>query len=84
MISIPLLESCTELSPEWKHTETDTQFPVDPGTEVEVTCSGEDRLNSGSSTATCVGGTNFETVGLQPDCSRKTGIKPILHGLIDC
>ena len=41
---------------EWKSTiETSTQFPVNPGTVVEVTCSDSEALIKGSSKVTCTG-----------------------------
>jgi hypothetical protein len=72
---ITSLEKCTEGSPEWSDVRIDTPLPVDPGTEVEVKCNEKDKLNSGSSTVTCVGGTSFKTTGNQPDCTHNAGRK---------
>ena len=47
---------CTGLKAEWHSTiQTETQFPVDPGTVVEVTCSDSEALIKGSSKVTCTG-----------------------------
>ena len=48
--------------------ETTTQFPVDPGTVVEVTCSNSDAVFEGSSQVTCTIGTDF-TFSEEPSCS---------------
>ena len=48
--------------------ETTTQFPVDPGTVVEVTCSYSDAVNEGSNEVTCTTGTDF-TFSQEPSCS---------------
>ena len=51
---------CTGLKAEWHSTiQTETQFPVDPETVVEVTCSDSKALNKGSSKVTCTSGTEF-------------------------
>ena len=47
---------------------TTTQFPVNPGTVVEVTCSYSDAVNLGSSQVTCITGTAF-TFSEEPSCS---------------
>jgi len=61
--------SCTGLKAEWKSTiRTTTQFPVVPGTVVEVTCSDSEALNKGSSKVTCTSGTEF-THSKEPSCS---------------
>ena len=48
--------------------ETKTEFPVSPGTVVEVTCSYSDAINEGSSQVTCITGTIF-TFSEEPSCS---------------
>jgi hypothetical protein len=48
--------------------KTTTQFPVDTGTVVEVTCSESEALNKGSSAVTCVTGTEFSYT-VEPSCS---------------
>ena len=47
--------------------ETTTQFPVNPGTVVEVTCSYSDAVNEGSSEITCIGAIFAFTE--EPKCS---------------
>ena len=47
--------------------ETTTQFPVDPGTVVEVTCSETGAINTGSSEVTCTFDTYF-TYQQEPNC----------------
>ena len=47
--------------------ETTTQFPVDPGCGVEVTCSETGSINSGSSEVTCTFATYF-TYQEEPNC----------------
>ena len=60
---------CTGLKTEWTSTiKTRTQFPVDTGTVVEVTCSYSDAVNDGSSEVTCTAGTDF-TFSEEPSCS---------------
>ncbi|KAL5255495.1 hypothetical protein ACHWQZ_G010913 [Mnemiopsis leidyi] len=68
---------CTGLKTEWTSTmETTTQFPVDPGTVVTVTCSNSDAVNVGSSEVTCTKETDF-TFSTEPSCSipECTGLK---------
>ena len=48
--------------------ETTTQFPVNSGTVVEVTCSNSEHVNKGSSELTCKTGKIF-TVSEEPSCS---------------
>ena len=48
--------------------ETTTQFPVDTGTVVEVTCSNSEYVNKGSSELTCKTGKIF-TFLEEPSCS---------------
>jgi hypothetical protein len=48
--------------------KTTTQFPVVPGTVVEVTCSESGAVNKGSSAVTCSRGTTF-TYLKEPSCS---------------
>ena len=48
--------------------ETTTQFPVNPGTVVEVTCSHPDAVNKGDSEVICTAGTDF-TFSKEPSCS---------------
>ena len=48
--------------------ETTTQFPLDSGTVVEVTCSYSNAVNEGSSEVTCITGTVF-TFSVEPSCS---------------
>ena len=55
------------------NTKIGAAYPVEYGTEVEVTCSEVGQLNSGSSWVTCNGGTSFTTAGTQPDCTRVAG-----------
>ena len=67
---------CKGLPTEWENKlETTTQFPVDPGTVVEVTCSDPGNnmmINTGSSHVTCSYlGTVFD-YEIEPHC---TGIK---------
>ncbi|KAL5255462.1 hypothetical protein ACHWQZ_G010885 [Mnemiopsis leidyi] len=60
---------CTGLKTEWTSTiETTTQFPVDPGTVVTVTCLDSDAVNVGSSEVTCTKETDF-TFSIEPSCS---------------
>ncbi|KAL5247466.1 hypothetical protein ACHWQZ_G019369 [Mnemiopsis leidyi] len=62
---------CTGLKTEWTSTiETTTQFPVAPGTVVEVTCSNSDAVNEGSSEVTCTTGTDF-TFSKEPKCTKQ-------------
>jgi hypothetical protein len=49
--------------------ETATQFPVVPGTVVEITCSESGAINKGSNTVTCVTGTEF-TYSTEPSCQK--------------
>ena len=59
--------NCTGLKPAWTDViSTKTQFPVYPGTMVEVTCSGT--FNMGSSQVTCASGTQF-TYRIKPHCA---------------
>ena len=56
------------LKTEWTSTiETTTQFPVDPGTVVEVTCTDVAAENKGSSEVTCKSDTSFTYV-TEPSC----------------
>ena len=48
--------------------ETTTQFPVNQGTVVEVTCSYSDAVNEGSNEVTCTSGIDF-TFSEEPTCS---------------
>ena len=60
---------CTGLKTDWTSTiKTTTQFPVNPGTVVEVTCSDTDAVNEGSNQVTCTAGTDF-TFSKEPSCS---------------
>ena len=60
---------CTGLKTEWtSKIKTTTQFPVDPGTVVEVTCSNPDAVIKGSNRITCTIGTDF-THSKEPSCS---------------
>ena len=60
---------CTGLKTEWTSTiKTTTQFPVNPGTVVEVTCSHPNAVNEGSKQVTCTIGTDF-TFSEEPRCS---------------
>ena len=62
---------CTGLKAEWTSTiETAANFPVDPGTVVEVTCSDSGALNKGSNKVTCTAGTEFVYLK-EPSCSGK-------------
>ena len=60
---------CTGLKTEWTSStmETTTQFPVDPGTEMEVTCSHPDAVRAGSSSITCLGA--IFAFSEEPSCS---------------
>ena len=49
--------------------ETATNFPVNPGTEVEVKCIDSDAVNEGSSKVTCSVGTVFSFL-TEPSCSK--------------
>jgi hypothetical protein len=61
---------CAGLNAEWIGTiKTTTQFPVVPGTVVEVTCSELGALSKGSSQVTCVMGTEF-SYSEGPSCSK--------------
>ena len=63
------VSSCSRLKTKWAKTmETTTQFPVNQGTVVEVTCSYSDALNKGDSVVTCTSGTEF-TFSVEPSCS---------------
>ena len=67
-MGIIALSDCTGLRTEWISTlETTTQFPVDPGTVVEVTCSETGAINTGSSEVTCTFDTYF-THQQEPNC----------------
>ena len=67
-MGIIALSDCTGLKTEWISTlETTTQFPVNPGTVVEVTCSETVTENSGSSEVTCKSGRLF-TYQEEPHC----------------
>lgn len=50
--------------------ETTSQFPVDPGTAVEVTCLHTDAVNKGSSEVTCITGKLY-TFEVEPSCPGK-------------
>ncbi|XP_063692874.1 uncharacterized protein LOC134824828 [Bolinopsis microptera] len=64
----PLTVICTGLKAEWTSTiKTAANFPVDPGTVVEVTCSDPEALNKGSNEVTCTIGTEF-TFSKEPCC----------------
>ena len=47
--------------------KTTTQFPVNSGTVVELTCSYSDAVFEGSSEVTCTSGTDF-TFSEEPNC----------------
>ena len=75
MIYLHSTVGCTGLNAEWESTiQTETQFPVDPGTMVEVTCSDSGALNKGSSKVTCASGTEF-THSKEPSCSIRGKLK---------
>ena len=66
---------CTGLKPEWKtKMETTTQFPVVPGTVVEVTCSDAEAIIQGNKKVTCKSETQF-TFLREPSCSGTGKIK---------
>ena len=68
LMGIIALSDCTGLRTEWTITlETTTQFPVDPGTVVEVTCSETGAINTGSSEVTCTSGRLFN-YQQEPNC----------------
>ena len=48
--------------------ETTTQFPVDTGIVVEVTCSNSDAVKEGSNEVTCSIGRDL-TFSIEPSCS---------------
>ena len=52
---------------------TTTQFPVVPGTVMEVNCVESSALNKGSSEVTCTSGTEFSFEFNEPECIN-TGI----------
>ena len=59
---------CTGLKTEWTSTITaTTEFPVDPATVVDVTCSDSDHVNTGSSQVTCAYYTEFSYES-EPNC----------------
>ena len=65
-----LTEQCTGLKSEWISTmETTTQFPVDPGTVVEVKCSDPRYSNAGSSNVICATQTEFIYLTAEPWCT---------------
>ena len=67
---------CTGLKTEWTSTmETTTEFPVHPGTVVDISCSNPSALKQGSSEVTCRGitGTDFTFV-VEPNCSDLPGM----------
>ena len=51
--------SCTGLDPEWSGLTTETEFPVDVNTEVEVSCLDPGKFQTGSRTVTCSSGTEY-------------------------
>ena len=60
---------CPGLKAEWESTiQTETQFPVNLGTVVEVTCSNSEALIKGSSKVTCSSGSEFTHLK-EPSCS---------------
>ena len=63
MLSVdPIILSgiCTDLNTDWTDTmKTTTTFPVNPGTEVEVTCTYPGAVNEGSSLVTCAHNTDY-------------------------
>ncbi|KAL5255202.1 hypothetical protein ACHWQZ_G014591 [Mnemiopsis leidyi] len=59
--------------------KTTRQFPADPGTVVEVTCSDSGAINSGSSEVTCTSGILF-TFQREPHCS-SPGKESIVAGI---
>ena len=62
------------LNAEWINAiRTTTQFPVVPGTVVEVNCFKSGALNKGSSEVTCTTGTEFSFEFNEPECIN-TGI----------
>ncbi|KAL5249732.1 hypothetical protein ACHWQZ_G018528 [Mnemiopsis leidyi] len=64
---------CPGLKTEWESKlDTTTQFPVNPGTVVEVTCSDSGAINTGSSEVTCTSGRLF-TFQQEPNCSNPGG-----------
>ena len=68
LMGIIALSDCTGLRTDWISTlKTTTQFPVNPGTVVEVTCSATVTENSGSSEVTCTFDTYF-TYQQEPNC----------------
>ena len=68
MLTSSAPKECTGLKTEWTSTlETTTQFPVNPGTVVEVTCSDLDAINHGSKGVICTEGTIF-TFLIEPSC----------------
>ena len=64
-----LSETCTGLNPGWVGVVTETKFPVNAGTEVEVKCSDSGDTFYGSNKVTCVSGTTF-TSTVTPNCAK--------------
>ena len=54
----PPPEKCDGLKTEWNYMETETQFPVDKGTKLTVSCTGSYKL-VGDSEITCNGNDDF-------------------------
>ena len=59
---------CTGLTDIWiRRIETAAEFPVDPGTVVEVTCSYPEAINEGSKEVTCISGESYN-YEMEPSC----------------
>ena len=68
---------CTGLKDVWKSTmETSSQFPVDSGTVVKVTCTDSGAVLKGSSEVTCTKGKVFTFTG-EPSCSNPGILKTL-------
>ena len=52
IISIALISVCTGLPEDWIGVKTETEFPVDTGTTITVSCQ-EGYINTGSKIVTC-------------------------------
>ena len=60
---------CIGLKKEWvRKMKATIQFPVNPGTVVEVTCLHSDAINEGSSEVTCITGRLY-SFSTEPICS---------------
>ncbi|XP_063690486.1 uncharacterized protein LOC134823063 [Bolinopsis microptera] len=67
------VKGCTGLDPTWEHAVTVTQFPVEAGEVIRVSCKLR-YINLGAQTMTCIDGTSYEVVGTEtadpPKCMK--------------